>query len=120
VNVGRGLALVAVCACSPAWTRDPDNAIDARARLGATPPTTATVIYAWAGSRSLAVRSRCRMLPTDSEAFAVRATSCGGLSAWYWGVSRLLLEEAATPAFLHPLPLDGRMRWIDLPGRCGS
>jgi hypothetical protein len=118
--VSRLLAIVAVAGCLPALARDPDNAIDARARVGVAPRTTAVQLYAWAGSRSLAVESRCRMLPTDSEAFAARVERCGGISAWYWGVARLLLEQSASTRFMHPLRLDGRVRWADLPDRCGS
>jgi hypothetical protein len=114
----RWLALVALAGCLPPLTRDADNAIDLRARMAQPATSTATELYRWAGQRSLAIDSRCRMAPTDSEAFALRAERCGGLAAWYWGVSRLLLEQASSPQFARPIRLDGRLRWIDIPGGC--
>lgn len=77
--------------------------------------STAIDIYRVAGDNA---PSRCKMVPTDSQAFAIRAERCGGVRAWYWGVSRLLLEEATSPRFTHAIRLDDRVRWIDLPGPC--
>ena len=75
----------------------------------------ATVVYQDLLSRSLF--ARCRMMPTDSQLFDHRARRCGGLSAVVLGISRLFLEASATPRFLRPLTLDGRLRWLDLPRR---
>ena len=112
------VALLAVAACMPPITRAADNVIDLRYRSVAA-TATPTEIYHWVGSRSLAVTSRCKMAPTDSENFAIRAQHCGGLTAWYWGVARLFLEQANSSAFAPSLRLDGRRRWVDLPGtRC--
>jgi hypothetical protein len=92
--------------------------IDVRYRTPAARSTPTDLYHAF-GSRSLAVQSRCKMTPTDSEAFAIRAERCGGLAAWYWGVSRLLLEQASSPRYTAPIREDNRLRWIDLPGlRC--
>lgn len=78
-------------------------------------------LYRWTGSRSSTVGSRCKMVPTDSQMFAARAATCGGLAAWYWGVARLFLEQANSSKFAPPLRLDGRLRWVDLPSdRCGE
>ena len=94
--------------------------IDVRYRSPAA-HSTPTALYHAIGSRSLAVTSRCKMTPTDSEAFAIRAERCGALSAWYWGVARLMLEQAGSPRFTAPIRQDGRLRWIDFPSyRCGD
>jgi hypothetical protein len=114
------LILVGMAACLPPIARPADNVIDARYRLAAatTATTTATSIYRWVGERSLAVPSRCKMLPTDSQAFAIRAQHCGGATTWYWSVARLFLEQAGSEQFTPALRMDGRRRWIDLPGPC--
>ena len=118
----RLTATLVIAGCLPALTPDPDNAIDARYRASvAVPPsTTVNEIYGWVGERTLAVPSRCRMLPTDSEAFAIRVQRCGGLAAWYVSVARLMLEQAGDSRFTTSIRIDGRARWIDLPGPCGS
>ena len=120
----RLVATLAVAGCLPALTPDPDNAIDAtyRSKSSSTSGETTTVnqIYGWVGERTLAVPSRCKMLPTDSEAFAIRVQRCGGLAAWYWSVARLMLEQAGDSRFTTAIRIDGRARWIDLPGPCGS
>lgn len=112
------VALVATLgACLPPLARPADNAIDLRYRVQPA-HSTATDLYQLFGSRSLAVTSRCKMAPTDSESFAIRAERCGGLAAWYWGVSRLFLEQAGSSRFTPLIRLDGRQRFIDLPGAC--
>src|ERR1043165_3089010 len=103
---------VVVGGCMPPIAREADNAIDLRYRLrGNDDSSTATDVYRAIGSKSLAVKSRCKMVPTDSEMFATRTPSCGGVRAWYWGVSRVLLERAGSPRFARPILLDGRLRW---------
>jgi hypothetical protein len=116
----RALALLLLLAgCMPAIARPADNAIDLRYRLRGNPDSsTATDMYRSIGSKSLAVKSRCKMVPTDSEMFATRAQSCGGVRTWYWGVSRVILERAGSPKFMFPMQLDGRLRWMDLPEPC--
>jgi hypothetical protein len=110
----RALALVALTACLPPLSRDADNPIDLRYRMH---PAQSTVvsIYRVAGDDA---PSRCKMVPTDSQAFAMRAERCGGVKAWYWGVARLLLEQANSSKFTTAIRLDDRRRWIDLPGPC--
>jgi len=56
------------------------------------------------------------MLPSDSEAFNLRARACGPMRAVVLGIERLLLEEAGHPDFLQPMTLEGRVRWLDIPG----
>jgi hypothetical protein len=74
----------------------------------------ATVVYQDLLGRSLF--ARCEMVPTDSQMFDHRSRRCGALPAVVLGISRLYLEAAATPRFLRPLTMDGRLRWLDLPG----
>jgi hypothetical protein len=100
----------------PPLSRDADNAIDLRYRMARPAHSTIVDIYRVAGDDA---PSRCKMVPTDSQAFALRAESCGGLRAWIWGVSRLFLEQAGSPKFTTQIRLDDRLRWIDLPGPCG-
>ena len=109
-----GLVWLACAGCLPPVARDADNAIDLRYRMR---PVQSTVvdIYRVAGDNA---PSRCKMVPTDSQAFAIRAERCGGVRAWYWGVSRLLLEQANSGRFASQIRLDDRLRWIDLPGPC--
>ncbi|MDB4963945.1 MAG: hypothetical protein JWP01_3944 [Myxococcales bacterium] len=110
--------LTLVAGCLPPLTPAVTNVTDLRYRARA--QTNSTIdLYRFIGSRSGSVTSRCKMVPTDSEMFTVRANRCGGVAAWYWGVSRVLLEQAASSAFVPHLRLDGRWRWVDLPGdRC--
>jgi hypothetical protein len=100
--------------CWPPGAGDADNAVDLRYRMR---PAHSTVvdIYRVAGDNA---PSRCKMVPTDSQAFAIRAERCGGTRAWYWGVSRLLLEQANSSKFATAIRLDDRLRWIDEPGEC--
>jgi hypothetical protein len=114
----RALLLVACAACLPPVARDADNAVDLRYRMNAAlAPAHSTVvdIYRTAGDDA---PSRCKMVPTDSQAFAIRAHRCGGMRAWYWGVARLFLEQANSSRFAHAIRLDDRLRWIDEPGAC--
>jgi putative component of membrane protein insertase Oxa1/YidC/SpoIIIJ protein YidD len=61
--------------------------------------------------------SRCRMVPSDSEMFDVLMKRCGVVRAVLRSSARLLLERAATPAYLRPVRLHGRLQWLDPPGR---
>ena len=105
-----------LAACAPAISSAPPvSPLVARYRLMSAAqgrPVVATRVYRDVLSSSLA--SRCRMVPTDSEAFDARARSCGALNAAVIGVSRLYLERAATPAYLRATTLEGRVRWLDL------
>ena len=104
-------------ACSPhALVTRPTTVLEARYRMrhvSPPRPNTATWIYRNVVGRSLF--SRCRMLPSDSEAFNLRARACGPLRAVILGTSRLLLEEAAHPTFMTPMIAEGRVRWLDIP-----
>lgn len=73
----------------------------------------ATALYRGGLSRSL--YSRCQMFPSDSQAFDLRAASCGPLSSSVLAISRLLLEEEATPSVLPNVFAEGRLRWLDIP-----
>jgi hypothetical protein len=119
-RLGLALVMAIAAACVPSSPRPPTNVIDLRYRM--TPArSTAIAIYRWAGERSGSVASRCKMVPTDSEMFAIRASRCSGLAAWYWGVSRLLLEQANSSKFTPPLRVDGRLRRVDMPApRCSD
>ncbi len=78
----------------------------------------ATALYRGGLSRSL--YSRCKMFPSDSQAFDLRAASCGPLSLSVLAISRLLLEEEAGPEVLPITFAEGRLRWLDIPsaGQC--
>jgi hypothetical protein len=114
----RALVLLFLVGCMPPIARTADNAIDLRYRMRTTDASTATSVYRAVGARSLGVKSRCKMVPTDSEMFASRTRDCGATRAWYWGVSRVLLERGASRKFMRPIELDGRLRWIDLAEPC--
>ena len=95
--------------------------LEARYRLavrGVASPAAATRVYRSFLARSLF--SRCRMLPSDSRLFDLRAADCGAAVATYLGAARLYLEVAADPRFLRPAVHDGRLAWFDLasPGSC--
>jgi hypothetical protein len=74
---------------------------------------TSTRAYREVVARSLA--SHCRMFPSDSELYDLRAARCGAAPAALLGVSRLLLEVEASPAFLPVVAGGPRVRWLDLP-----
>jgi hypothetical protein len=76
----------------------------------------ATAIYRDVLSRALF--SECQMVPRDSEAFNRRLRWCGPVGAVMVSMSRLMLEMAAQPAYLTPVRLDGRLRWLDPPTSC--
>jgi hypothetical protein len=80
---------------------------------------TSTLAYRTILARSLS--SQCRMFPSDSQLYDLRAADCGAAPAAVMGISRLLLEVSATPRFLPGLIVDRRVRWFDLPpaGACG-
>jgi hypothetical protein len=111
------LLLVLAGACSPPGIRTrPASVLEARYRLrhlSRARVNTATWVYRNVVGRSLF--SRCRMYPSDSEAFNLRAKACGPLRAVLLGTSRLLLEEAGHPTFMHPMTAEGRVRWLDIP-----
>lgn len=114
--------LVAAMACAPAAVKlRPASPLEARYRLaslGSGSPATATTIYR--DLLALTLFSRCRMVPSDSEAFDIRLNRCGPLLAAALASARLYLEVAGRPEFLRPLVMDGRLRWMDLPGDgCG-
>jgi hypothetical protein len=114
-------ALLVAGACVAPVAPAADNAIDLQYRLrGAARASdvTATRLYGWVGERSLAVPSRCKMMPSDSAMFASRAMRCGGVAAWYQGIARLLLEQANSRRFARAIEADGRLRWMDLPAPC--
>jgi putative component of membrane protein insertase Oxa1/YidC/SpoIIIJ protein YidD len=113
-------ALTPSAGCAPPHSRTPTNVIDLRYRMR--PASSSTIdLYRWTGSRTGSVKSRCKMVPTDSEMFAARAERCGGLRAWFWGVARVLVEQANSPRFTPPLRVDGGLRWVDLPSdQCGE
>ncbi len=83
------------------------------ARRSSIPPAAATQVYRGFLARSMF--SRCRMIPTDSQLFDVRARRCGALRAAVLGWARLLLETSASPRFVRPALLDGHLGWFDLP-----
>ena len=114
------LCLVVAAGCLPPIAPAASNVTDVRYR--SRDPGNSTIrIYRWFGARSSSVTSRCKMIPTDSEMFAARAERCGGLRAWFWGISRVLLEQANSSRFAPTMRMDGRVRWLDLPAsQCGS
>ena len=66
-----------------------------------------------------AIYSDCHMVPHDSAAFDQRLARCNAVSAVMVSFSRLLLEAAATPAFLTPIVRGGHVRWLDPVTSCG-
>jgi len=76
-------------------------------------PETSTLVYRNILAESLF--SRCRMFPSDSELYDLRAAGCGAAPAAVMGISRLLLEVAASSRVLPSLIVDRRVRWLDLP-----
>ena len=92
------------------------SALDARFVAAQRPPgarAVATGIYQNLLTRSL--YSRCAMFPSDSQLFDERARDCGAVTAAVLGISRLFLEEEASPEILPPLFADRRLRWLDRP-----
>jgi hypothetical protein len=117
-----GLLAVGLGACGTAPRLQPTSRLDAEylsGGLGSRPPAvTATSAYREVLARGLG--SRCQMFPTDSQAFDQRARRCGATAAAVVGIARLYLEVAGDPRILPALLADGRIRWVDLPGRgCG-
>lgn len=117
------LTLLGAAACAsgrPPHTR-PIGALEAAAMAGRGAARTAqTSTSAYRALSRNALGSSCRMFPTDSEVYDRRARRCGAVTAAVGGVSRLLLEVAASPELLRPVVVEGRMRWLDLPpdGEC--
>lgn len=115
------IVIVVLAGCLPRPSPTVTNVVDLQYRSRASSDVHSAIrLYRWFGSKSGSVKSRCKMLPTDSEMFAVRASRCHAVSAWYWGISRVLLEESSSSKFMHSLRVDGKRRWVDLPGPpCG-
>jgi hypothetical protein len=115
-------AVVLACGCGAPGGRTaaPMPALEARYRVAARGPsgdTATTRLYRSVLSRGL--YSRCRMWPSDSRLFDLRAPDCGALWTSVLGAARLLLEVGASPRVLRPVVVDGQVRWFDLP-RAGS
>ena len=109
------LALCAGCAVQ-GTSRRPVGALETRYRLrhaSGGRVNTATSVYRQVLARSL--YSDCKMVPSDSEAFNLRAKQCGPLRALVVSVGRLFLEEARGPQFLRPVRWRGGARWLDVP-----
>ncbi len=62
-------------------------------------------------ARSLS--TTCEMWPNDSAYFDQAVARCGGRRAIGASLGRLFLERAASPTFLRPVRIDGRLRWVD-------
>jgi hypothetical protein len=77
------------------------------------PPETSTRVYRNILSQS--IFSQCRMFPSDSELYDLRAARCGAAPAAVMGISRVLLEVTASSQVLPALIVGGRVRWLDLP-----
>jgi len=106
----------AACASAPPPRTRAGGLLEARARIareGHAPPATSTRAYRGLAAR--AIGSRCRMFPSDSEAYDARARRCGPVPAAALGASRLLLEVAASPDYLAPVVVGGRVLWLDPP-----
>lgn len=124
-----GSALLAGCLLQTPNTRQ-GSALEVMYRLGrvsgrAHSPATSSASSAGPAVTTSAYRdvlaksifSRCRMVPSDSEMFDILLKRCGVVRAVLRSSARLLLERAATPAYLRPVRLGGRLHWIDLPRR---
>src|SRR5688572_8267978 len=100
----RWLFLLALAGCLPQPSPTVTNVVDLQYRSRASANAHSAIrLYRWFGAKSGSVQSRCKMLPTDSEMFAIRAARCNAVSAWYWGIARVLLEESASSKFMHAL-----------------
>ena len=108
------LAVAGACASGREVPRA-GSALEARWRMrrAAGRRVVATAVYR--DLLAMSLFARCKMVPTDSEMFDHRARRCGSVRAAVLGISRLFLEASATPRFLRPLRLDGRLRWWDVP-----
>lgn len=98
------------------------SSLEARYRLalrGASPPVVATSVYRGLLAQSLF--SRCRMVPSDSRLYDLRARRCGTVTTVMTSAARLFLETSASPRFLRATVVDGRVGWFHLPaeGSCG-
>jgi hypothetical protein len=106
----------ASCAREPRREARSIGALEANALVYGRPrPAAETSTRTYRALARNALGSRCRMFPSDSELYDRRARRCGAATAAVLGVSRLLLEVAAGPDLLHPVLIDGRVRWLDLP-----
>ena len=85
--------------------------------LAPSPGGPAVTTSAYRDVLAKSIFSRCRMVPSDSEMFDILLRRCGVVRAVLRSSARLLLERAATPAYLRPVRLGGRLHWLDLPGR---
>jgi hypothetical protein len=119
---GRALAVMACLAgCGTAAHRtEPVGRLDAEYLRGGfggrAREVAATQLYRQVLARSLG--TRCRMFPSDSQLYDVRAARCGATTAAALGIARLYLEIAAGPQLLPALIAEGRVRWLDLPRDC--
>lgn len=117
----RVLALVALYALSACGghlggAAPSMSPLEARYRLalrGGAPPVVATSVYRGLLAQSLF--SRCRMLPTDSRFYDLRARRCGSIVTAVTSVARLFLETSASPRYLRATVIDGRIGWVHLP-----
>lgn len=118
--IGLVVAAAPLAACGAPGNARPASGLEVSyralaARSGGAPGV-ATAIYRDVLARAL--YSDCAMVPRDSEAFNQRLHRCGPVRAVVVSMSRLLLEVAARPAYLTPVRMGGRMRWIDPPTSC--
>jgi hypothetical protein len=84
-------------------------------RTGGAAPA-AVRVYRTLAARSLG--SACALIPSDSEAYALRSRRCSAPANLVRAVARLLLERAASPRFLRPAVYEGRLRWVDASDSC--
>ena len=64
---------------------------------------------------ALSLYSRCKLFPSDSAYYDLRASRCGVPSSVIVSIARLFLEEARGSRYLPSLFMEGRWRWLDLP-----
>jgi hypothetical protein len=122
-----GVALLGMALWTGCLLRAPDtphgSALEVmyRQRRGsdrrASPSSPAITTSAYRDVLAKSIFSRCQMVPSDSEMFDILLKRCGVVRAVLRSSARLFLERAATPAYLRPVRLEGRLQWLDLPGR---
>lgn len=119
--IAFGCVVVTLGCAETATRRRPVGALEAQHRMSvrtraAGPAPAATVLYR---ATSVSHGSSCRMFPSDSRAFDVRARTCGAPWAAVAGVARLFTEVGASAETHAPVLADGRLRWLDFPDPCG-
>ena len=111
------------CAKRPALAFEkPMSGLEARYRMSklGLSGTREVATKAYRNVVSKVLYSQCEMLPSDSQAYELRARRCGAFVSAYAGITRLLLEQAAEPKFVRPAIVHNRFRWVDFPYRgCG-